>query len=112
MKSKRVTHAQVMTLHTGVTRTQMQATPGVVLLLHDTTILDYSGLAAIAELGQIGNGRGRGIYCHNCLAVVAATRQVLGLAGQVLHRRRRVPKGENARRGNSIPTGRAACGRR
>lgn len=94
MSSKRVTHAEVMTLHTGVTLRQMQATPGVVLLLHDTTILDYSGLAAIAELGQIGNGRGRGIYCHNCLAVAAATRQVLGLAGQVLHRRRQVPEGE------------------
>ena len=94
MKNPRVTHASVMDLHTDVTRTRMQATPGVVLLLHDTTILDYSGLKALPELGQIGNGRGRGIYCHNCLAVEASTRQILGLAGQVLHRRRRVPQGE------------------
>ena len=71
----------------------MRATPGVVLLIQDTTVLDYSGLD-IEDLGQVGNGNGRGLYCHNCLAVEAATRQVLGLAGQILHRRRHVPKGE------------------
>ena len=81
-------------MHAQVTWRRMRATSGVVLLLHDTTVLDYSGLNAIEDLGQVGNGNGRGLYCHNCLAVEAATRQVLGLAGQVLHRRRQAPKGE------------------
>jgi Transposase DNA-binding len=94
MENKRVTHAKLMAMHTDVTWTRMRTTPGVVLLIHDTTVLDYSGLKAIKDLGQIGNGHGRGLYCHNCLAVEAATRQVLGLAGQVLHRRRKTPKGE------------------
>lgn len=94
MKQERVTHASVLAPHVATTLEQMRATLGVVLNLHDTTVLDYSGLTAIAELGQIGNGHGRGLYCHNCLAVVAATREVLGLAGQILHRRRKVPKGE------------------
>jgi hypothetical protein len=94
MNNKRVSHAKLMAVHTAVTHARMQAIPGVVLLLHDTTVLDYSGLTAIHELGQVGNGHGRGIYCHNCLAVEASTRQVLGLAGQILHRRRQVPKGE------------------
>ena len=93
-QNKRVTHAKLLAPHIAVTMTKMQETPGVVLLLHDTTVLDYSGLHAIKDLGQVGDGNGRGLYCHNCLAVEAASRQVLGLAGQVLHRRRKVPKGE------------------
>jgi len=93
-KNKRVSHTKLMALHTEVTLNRMRATPGVVLLLQDTTILDYSGLTAIKDLGQIGNGHGRGLYCHNCLAVEASTRQVIGLAGQILHRRRQAPKGE------------------
>ncbi len=92
--NERISHAELMAVHTQATWTRMKATPGVVLLLQDTTVLDYSGLDSIADLGQVGNGNGRGLYCHNCLAVEAATRQVLGLAGQMLHRRRHVPKGE------------------
>jgi anti-anti-sigma regulatory factor len=94
MKHERVTHASVLESHRGLTRDRMRNTPGVVLNLHDTTVLDYSGLKSIANLGQVGNGHGQGLYCHNCLAVVAKTREVLGLAGQVLHRRRKVPRGE------------------
>ena len=93
MKNKRVSHAKLLAPHVGVTLAKMRSIPGVSLLLHDTTVLDYSGLS-IKELGQVGNGHGKGIYCHNCLAVDASTRQVLGLAGQLLHRRRRTPKGE------------------
>lgn len=92
--NERVSHAELMALHNQATLTRMKSTPGVVLLLQDTTVLDYSGLKAIKDLGQVGNGNGRGLYCHNCLAVEAATRQVIGLAGQILHRRRQVPKGE------------------
>ena len=94
MKHERVTHAAILAPHGAETLQRMRATPGVTLCLHDTTVLDYSGLTSIAELGQVGNGHGRGLYCHNCLAVAASTREVLGLAGQLLHRRRRVPKGE------------------
>ena len=95
MKHQRATHAALLAPHVAVTLERMRATPGVVLCLHDTTVLDYSGLRSIAELGQVGDGHGRGLYCHNCLAVAASSREVLGLAGQVLHRRRRAPKGES-----------------
>ena len=91
--NERVCHADLMALHNQATWARMQLTPGVVLLIQDTTVLDYSGLS-IEDLGQVGNGNGRGLYCHNCVAVEAATRQVLGLAGQILHRRRHVPEGE------------------
>ena len=94
MKHERVTHASLLAPHLAVTLERMKATPGIVLLLQDTTVLDYSGLESIEELGQVGNGHGRGYYCHNGLAVAAATREVFGLAAQVLHRRRRAPRGE------------------
>lgn len=93
MANPKVTHAQVLAAHYAHTLDAMRAHPGVVLLVHDTTVLDYSGLTAIAELGQVGDGHGRGYYCHNSLAVTPQ-RQVLGLAQQILHTRRRVPKGE------------------
>lgn len=111
LKNERVTHATLLRPHVEVTLQQLRATPGVVLLLHDTTVLDYSGLKAIAELGQIGNGHGRGLYCHNCLAVVAATRQVLGLAGQRLHRRRRAPKGETRKARQANPSRESRLGK-
>lgn len=66
---------------------------GRVLLLHDTTVLDYSGLD-VEGLGQVGDGHGKGLYAHNSLAVLPQTREVIGLMGQILHRRERVPKKE------------------
>ena len=82
----------------------MRECQGVVLILHDDTVLDYSGLDTLADdLGQIGNGHGRGYYCHNSLAVVAQTRQVLGLAAQSLHRRRKVPPGEKRQQRRQRP---------
>jgi hypothetical protein len=92
-----VTHAAVIQPHCRQTLQLMHATPGVILLPHDTTELDYHDHQAVAaELSQIGNGRRRGYLCHNTLAITP-DRQVLGLAGQILHLRRRVPKGEKAR---------------
>ena len=82
----------------------MRECQGVVLILHDDTVLDYSGLETLADdLGQIGDGHGRGYYCHNSLAVVAETRQVLGLAAQSLHRRRKVPPGEKRKQRRQRP---------
>jgi Transposase DNA-binding len=92
MAAEDVTHHSVLEPHILHTLAAMRAEPGVVLILHDTTVLDYSGLD-IPELGQIGNGHGRGYYCHNSLAV-ATDRRVFGLASQVLHVRRVVPPGE------------------
>ncbi|TMQ28934.1 MAG: hypothetical protein E6K70_26390, partial [Planctomycetota bacterium] len=44
----------------------------VVLILHDSTELDYSTHKSLAEqLGQVGRGLKRGYLCHNSLAVTA-----------------------------------------
>lgn len=94
MSAPKVTHATVLAPHCERTQRLMSEYQGIVLVLHDTTVLDYSGLTAISELGQVGDGHGRGYYCHNSLAVTTE-RRVLGLAHQVLHTRRKVPKGES-----------------
>lgn len=94
MEQKTVTHESVLAPHRAETYRRLEAHAGVVLMLHDTTVLDYSGLSEIEELGQVGDGHGRGYYAHNSLAVAADTRLVFGLVSQILHTRRRVPKGE------------------
>ncbi len=95
MDSDSVTHETVLRPHVDRTLDHMRAHEGVVLILHDTTELDYSGLKSLKdELGQIGNGGGCGYKCHNSLAVTAESREVLGLANQILFCRPRVPKGE------------------
>src|SRR5215212_7972980 len=91
---KEVTHAAVLEPHRQHTLAAMRAADGPVLVIHDTTELDYTSLRSLTGLGQIGNGRGRGYECHNALAVEVPTRAVLGLANQILARRDTVGKGE------------------
>jgi hypothetical protein len=43
--------------------------PGEYLLIEDTTELDYTGHPHAANLGPIGNGKGRGLWVHSTLAV-------------------------------------------
>jgi hypothetical protein len=87
-----VTHPSVLAPHTAWTLARMQEQTGPVLILHDTTELDYSGLTSI-DLAPIGNGHGRGYLCHNSLAVTTDG-EVLGLANQILFRRPRPSKKE------------------
>lgn len=95
MASDAVTHEAVLRSHVLHTLERMRAHDGVVLILHDTSELDYTNLRSLHdELGQIGNGGGRGYKCHNSLAVSAESREVLGLTNQILFRRPHVPKGE------------------
>ena len=92
---KEVTHDAVLEPHRQRTLQAMRRADGPVLVIHDTTELDYTSLTSLTGLGQIGNGRGRGYECHNTLAVHAPTRTVLGLANQILARRDTVGKGES-----------------
>src|SRR4051812_26605144 len=90
----KVTHRAILDAHRASCLERLAGHRGKVLLIHDTTVLDYSGLG-VDGLGQVGDGHGRGLYAHNSLAVIPATRQVVGLFNQVLHKRARVPKGES-----------------
>lgn len=64
------------------------------LILHDTTDLDDTGLRSITDLGPLGNGGGRGYLCHNRLAFDPKRHEVIGLANQILHHRRPVGRTE------------------
>jgi Transposase DNA-binding len=108
-----VTHQAVIEPHRQWTLQQMrqqQQMPGgssiggVILLSHDTTELDFTGHRAVAaQLGQIGNGGGRGYLCHNTLAIRPGDKRVIGLASQILRQRRTVPKAETARQKREHP---------
>lgn len=91
------THARILRPHYDQTQQRMEAAGGTVLMLHDTTELDYSGLHSVEDLGPIGNGNGRGFLCHNSLAVDPQRRSVFGLRNQILHRRVPVPPKEGVR---------------
>jgi hypothetical protein len=95
MNRPETTHASVLDTHRQHTLRQMGSHPGVLLMLHDTTELDYSGLLSITDLGPIGGGLNRGYLCHNSLAFDPQRHEVLGLANQILHRRRHVGRKES-----------------
>lgn len=86
----------LQTPHWQQTRHSMGQHP-LVLLLHDTTSLDFTTHLALDGSGPIGNGYGRGFLQHNCLAVIPQPRQVLGLAYQQVELRKESPKRETAR---------------
>ncbi len=86
MNRPETTPAKVLEPHCRKTQAKMEASDGVVLVLHDTTVLDYSGLHSV-KLAKVGNGHGRGYLCHNSLAVDPQRREVFGLLAQILHQR-------------------------
>lgn len=94
VRSDDVTHAAILGAHRQVTFEQIQRLETPVLVLHDSTELDFTTHKSLHRLGQIGSGTRRGYIAHNSLAVDPQTREVLGLCNQVLHRRPRVAKQE------------------
>jgi hypothetical protein len=100
--NKKVNHDSVLACHCQRTRRLMEQCPGTVLIIHDTTEGDYSGLN-IAELGPIGNGHCSGILIHNVLAVDYQNREALGLAGQITQIRRHVNKHESVKASREHP---------
>jgi hypothetical protein len=92
---RHVTHQAVIAAERNHTLRQIESHDGTVLVIHDATELDYTGLTSVADdLGQIGTGSRRGYICQNVLAVTEGGEQVLGLADQILHRRDEVPQQE------------------
>lgn len=94
MNSDGVTHKVILQAHRKVVLANIEQMDSPVLVLHDATELDYTNHHSLEDLGQIGNGHHRGYIAQNSLAVDPNTREVVGLLGQVLHHRVRVPKKE------------------
>jgi Transposase DNA-binding/Transposase Tn5 dimerisation domain len=81
--------------HRAATHQAMTQEP-LVLLLHDTTEIDFTTHPALEGTGAIGDGHGRGFLQHNSLAIVPQPRQVLGLAYQQWYVRQPKPAGETS----------------
>lgn len=94
MRKDDVTHEAILDAHRQATLKHIEDLETPVLILHDTTELEYTTHKSLDDLGPIGNGRRRGYITHNSLAVEPTTREVIGLCNQVLHRRAKVAKSE------------------
>jgi hypothetical protein len=92
---KEMTLPAVQQQHWERTRQAMGQQP-LVLILHDTTQLDFTSHAALQGTGPIGEGHARGFLQHNSLAIVPGTQQVLGLAYQQWRVRQPAPEGETS----------------
>jgi Transposase DNA-binding len=101
MRCKEVTHEAILASHLEATMAKIAEMDTPVVIIHDATEFDFTTHKSLSELGQIGNGNRRGYIAQNSLAVDPATRRVLGLCNQVLHRRDKVSKSEtNAQKRN------------
>ena len=94
--SPHCSHQNILGAHASAALDAIGQHQGVVLLIHDATVLDFSGHTALeADLGPIGNGGGRGWLAHQAIAVNPLDRTVFGPVSQILHVRDTVPEGES-----------------
>jgi len=91
-----VTYEQLIEPHVAQTRAQASEQRQV-LLIQDTTEVDYQQHPTTTGLGPIGNGTHHGYLLQSVLAVVPQSRQVLGLMHQEPFLRQPAPKGESKR---------------
>ncbi len=89
-----VTHSAVTATHFRLTRRRMEQANTAILILHDTTELNFTSHRALEGTGPVGNGQGRGFLQHNSLAIEAETRKILGLAFQQITTRTPAPEAE------------------
>jgi hypothetical protein len=76
-----------------------QSARGRCLVIGDTTELDFGKDRQIDGVGPTGNGSGQGFLLHNALLVQADSEEILGVAGQTIHyrkKKRKSKKPENA----------------
>jgi hypothetical protein len=79
--------------HWELTRRAMAREP-LVLIVHDTTELDFTSHRALQGAGPIGDHRGKGFLQHNSLAFSPDGSRLLGLAYQQLKVRQPTPPKE------------------
>jgi hypothetical protein len=96
LQSPGVSYEQLIGPHVQQTRAAMGEQERV-LLIQDTTELDYQQHPTTTGLGPIGNGSHHGFLLQSVLAVVPDSREVLGLAHQEPFLRKPAPKGETKR---------------
>jgi len=95
MNCDQVTHEAILAAHRQATISKISQTPERVLIIHDSTELDFTEHKSLEELGPIGCGTRRGYITQNSLAVRATNGEPVGLVHQILHRRENVSKDES-----------------
>jgi hypothetical protein len=93
LQSAQVNYEALVRPHLAQTRAQCQELP-TVLLVQDTTELDYQAHRKTSGLGPIGNGRHQGFLLQTVLAVEPSSGELLGIAQQDPFVRQPAPKGE------------------
>src|SRR6266516_2582663 len=91
-----VSYEKLIGPHVAQTRAQASKQQQV-LLIQDTTEVDYQLHRTTTGLGPIGNGSHHGYLLQSVLAVVPESREVLGLMHQEPFLRQPAPKGETKR---------------
>ena len=66
----------------------------ILLILEDTTEIDYSLNRKIKDLSPVGSGTRQGFHLHSGLMVSAEDDRIHGLAGQLIYHRQHISKGE------------------
>ena len=100
-----VTHAALSQPHWEATQIEAKLQDSsVVLFVQDLTQLDYTTHVKTENLGHIGDGGGRGLMVHSCLASVptAGNPEILGLAAQQVWARSEVKRGQETRTQRSV----------
>lgn len=90
---EQATFSALATPHWEQTR---QRSSGHYLLLGDTTFVSFPESRQIEGMGIL-SGAGKGYLLHSSLMLEATRGEVVGLAGQAIHYRQRVPQGEKQR---------------
>src|SRR6266581_6854646 len=93
LHSGQVSYEDLIRPHVEATRQDSREQKDV-LLIQDTTEVDYQQHPKTCGLGPIGNGSHHGFLLQTVLAVVPQSRQVLGIAHQEPFLRKPAPKGE------------------
>jgi len=93
LQSAHVSYEGLIAQHVRQTRAQCEE-HAVVLLVQDTTELDYQAHPQTSGLGPIGNGRHQGFLLQTVLGVEPNSGEVLGIAQQEPFVRQPAPKGE------------------
>jgi hypothetical protein len=91
LSNKRVSPEAILAPHIDRSTQRVRASPGPVVVAHDTTELNY-GRFEREGLGRVGRGKAFGIYAHLALAVASDTRAPLGVVALKTFTRTGEPK--------------------
>lgn len=86
---EQVTFEAIARPHWLQTRKQAQQAGDRILVIGDTTELDFGKYRELQGVGPTGNGSGQGFLLHNAMMIDADSHEIFGIAGQTIHYRKK-----------------------